>query len=44
MLASFDETEDMVQETLLRAWRKRESFEGGPGFVAVPDRDDCEKS
>lgn len=29
MLASFDEAEDAVQETLLRAWRNRESFEGG---------------
>jgi RNA polymerase sigma-70 factor (ECF subfamily) len=30
MLASFDEAEDAVQETLLRAWRRRDSFEGGP--------------
>ena len=30
MLASFDEAEDAVQETLLRAWRSRETFEGGP--------------
>jgi RNA polymerase sigma-70 factor (TIGR02960 family) len=29
MLASFDEAEDAVQETLLRAWRGRETFEGG---------------
>jgi len=28
MLASFDEAEDAVQETLLRAWRNRDSFEG----------------
>lgn len=28
MLASFDEAEDAVQETLLRAWRGRESFDG----------------
>jgi RNA polymerase sigma factor (sigma-70 family) len=28
MLGSFDESEDLVQETLLRAWRGRESFEG----------------
>jgi RNA polymerase sigma-70 factor (ECF subfamily) len=28
MLASFDEAEDAVQETFLRAWRNRESFEG----------------
>ncbi len=30
MLASFDEAEDAVQETLLRAWRAREDFTGGP--------------
>ena len=30
MLASFDDAEDAVQETYLRAWRGRESFEGGP--------------
>ena len=34
MLASFDEAEDAVQETLLRAWRRRETFEGGPLFRA----------
>ncbi|GAA3101085.1 RNA polymerase sigma-70 factor (ECF subfamily) [Kribbella aluminosa] len=28
MLGSFDDAEDVVQETLLRAWRGRESFEG----------------
>ncbi|MDQ2848033.1 MAG: RNA polymerase subunit sigma-70 [Actinomycetota bacterium] len=28
MLASFDEAEDTVQETLLRAWRGRASFDG----------------
>jgi RNA polymerase sigma-70 factor (ECF subfamily) len=28
MLASFDEAEDAVQESLLRAWRSRDSFDG----------------
>ena len=28
MLASFDEAEDAVQETFLRAWRRRETFDG----------------
>ena len=28
ILASFDEAEDAVQETLLRAWRNRDSFDG----------------
>jgi RNA polymerase sigma-70 factor (TIGR02960 family) len=34
MLGSFEEAEDQVQETLLRAWRSRESFAGGPGLRA----------
>src|SRR6478672_12521484 len=28
MLASFDEAQDAVQETLLRAWKARDSFAG----------------
>jgi RNA polymerase sigma-70 factor (ECF subfamily) len=34
MLASFDEAEDAVQETFLRAWRSRDSFDGGTLFRA----------
>jgi len=34
MLASFDEAEDAVQETLLRAWRSRDTFDGGSLFRA----------
>jgi RNA polymerase sigma-70 factor (ECF subfamily) len=28
MLGSFEEAEDLVQETFLRAWRKRDTYEG----------------
>jgi RNA polymerase sigma-70 factor (ECF subfamily) len=28
MLGSFDEAEDLVQETMLRAWRRRDGFQG----------------
>ncbi|CAM5556463.1 hypothetical protein SRIMM317S_04023 [Streptomyces rimosus subsp. rimosus] len=34
MLGSFTDAEDLVQETLLRAWRKRRSFEGRATFRA----------
>jgi RNA polymerase sigma-70 factor (TIGR02960 family) len=34
MLASFEEAEDAVQETLLRAWRARESFDGSDLYRA----------
>src|SRR5918995_815218 len=32
MLGSFQDSEDLVQETFLRAWRKRESFQGRSTF------------
>ncbi|WP_329106787.1 sigma-70 family RNA polymerase sigma factor [Micromonospora sp. NBC_01699] len=34
MLGSFDDSEDLVQETFLRAWRRRESFQGRSTFRA----------
>src|SRR5829696_2721494 len=34
MLASFDEADDAVQETFLRAWRHRETFHGDALFRA----------
>jgi RNA polymerase sigma-70 factor (TIGR02960 family) len=34
MLGSFDEAEDLVQETLLRAWRRRESLRDDAGLRA----------
>src|SRR2546429_4452618 len=34
MLGSFDEAEDAVQETFLRAWRSRDSFDGSSLFRA----------
>jgi RNA polymerase sigma-70 factor (ECF subfamily) len=34
LLGSFDEAEDLVQETLLRAWRRRSTFRGRSTFRA----------
>jgi RNA polymerase sigma-70 factor (ECF subfamily) len=34
MLASFEDAEDLVQETFLRAWQKRDTFEGRASFRA----------
>lgn len=34
MLASFEDAEDLVQETFLRAWQKRDTFQGRASFRA----------
>lgn len=34
MLGSFDEAEDLVQETFLKAWRRRDSYAGRASFRA----------
>jgi RNA polymerase sigma-70 factor (TIGR02960 family) len=34
MLGNYDDAEELVQETLLRAWRKRDSFDGGENLRA----------
>jgi RNA polymerase sigma-70 factor, ECF subfamily len=34
MLGSLEDSEDLVQETFLRAWRKRETFQGRSSFRA----------
>jgi RNA polymerase sigma-70 factor (ECF subfamily) len=34
MLGSYDDAEDLVQETMLRAWRHRDTFESGSNFRA----------
>jgi len=34
MTGSFETAQDLVQETFLRAWRSRDTFDGGPGLRA----------
>jgi RNA polymerase sigma-70 factor (ECF subfamily) len=34
MLGSFEDSEDLVQETFLRAWRRRDTFQGRSTFLA----------
>ena len=34
MLGSFEDAEDTVQETFLRAWRRRETYQGRASFRA----------
>jgi RNA polymerase sigma factor (sigma-70 family) len=40
LLGSFQDAEDLAQETFLRAWRRLDSFEGRGSFrtLALPDR------
>ena len=42
MLANYEDAQDLTQETFLRAWNKRESFQGRrrAADLAVPDRDE----
>lgn len=38
MLGSFDDAEDLVQETMLRAWQSRATFEGRSSFMTLAAR------
>ena len=42
MLGSYDDSEDLVQETFLRAWRRRATYQARSTFprLALPDRDE----